>query len=381
MKKIGIYCAYFLPHLGGVERYVDKLSANLAKLGYKVVIITSNHDELKSHETLDANRSVYRLPTYTTAKDRYPLLRMNSVYRQLIKQIEAENIDCYLINTRFYMLSYVGARMGKRAHKPVFLIEHGTDHFSVNNRWLDYFGVIYEHVLTQLLKPKINRYYGVSEKCNEWLEHFSIHANGVFYNAIDVDDAAKVKDYYKDVYPDQIVITYAGRLIKEKGVLNLLEAFLKVKKDLPKTQIKLVVAGSGDLLETVRHKYNDPAIDVVGSLDFEHVMSLYKRTDIFIHPSLYPEGLPTSILEAGLMQCAVIATPRGGTEEVITDDRYGIIVDGSIESLRESIEELVTNSKKRTKLAEMIKHRVEHTFSWKIVAKEVDRAIEDFRAN
>ncbi len=58
-------------------------------------------------------------------------------------------------------------------------------------------------------------------------------------------------------------------------------------------------------------------------------MSLYRRSDVFVYPSMYPEGLPTSILEAALGDCAIIATPRGGTEEVITSPALGWIVDGA----------------------------------------------------
>jgi glycosyltransferase involved in cell wall biosynthesis len=375
-KKIGLFSGYYLPHLGGVERYVDKLSSALKKLGYDVVIVTSNHDKQENYENIDG-RTIYRLPIHNLAKNRYPIPRVNSEYRNLIRQIEAEKIDYYLVNTRFHITSLIGARMGKRHNRPVILIEHGTYHFTVNNRWLDYFGLLYEHVLTYLIKKYVNKFYGVSKNCNIWLKHFSIHASGVFYNAIDVSDEKKVKDYYKDRYPkNEVVITYAGRLIKEKGILNLLEAFTEVKKRNPDFKIRMVVAGDGELFESIKLNYKDPPIDILGKLDFDHVMALYKQTDIFVHPSLYPEGLPTSILEAGLMGCALVATPRGGTEEVIIDKQHGIIVDGSKESLRDAIELLVVDSAKRAELANRVKHRIKNVFNWGVVAKEVDREVK-----
>jgi glycosyltransferase involved in cell wall biosynthesis len=172
-----------------------------------------------------------------------------------------------------------------------------------------------------------------------------------------------------------VIITYAGRLIKEKGVLNLLQAFMLVKKDNPDFKMRLVIAGDGDLLGTIQRNYTNQSIDMLGRIDFAHVMALFKRTDIFVYPSLYPEGLPTSILEAGLMDCAVVATPRGGTEEVIVDSRHGIITDGSVESLQKSLERLVASSNERRKLARTLKRRVEKVFNWDAVAKEVDRQI------
>ncbi len=141
--------------------------------------------------------------------------------------------------------------------------------------------------------------------------------------------------------------------------------------------MRLVIAGDGDLLEPIRSKYRANNIDILGRLDFDHVMALYKRTDIFVYPSLYPEGLPTSILEAGLMECAIIATPKGGTEEVITDDKHGIIVDGSVASLRKAMQLLIKNPKLRKSQASKVMTRVEKYFDWNNVAKQVDKVIKE----
>jgi glycosyltransferase involved in cell wall biosynthesis len=267
--------------------------------------------------------------------------------------------------------------MGKRSGKPVMLIEHGTDHFTVGNKLFDFFGKIYEHILTSIIKRSVDKFYGVSKSCNVWSRHFAIEASGVFYNSIDASDSEKVNDYYQDKYPKgELIITYAGRLIKEKGILNLIEAYRQIDK---KSKTRLIVAGDGELFDTLRKKYNDDDIDLVGRLDFKHVMSLYKRTDIFVYPSLYPEGLPTSILEAGLMKCAIIATPKGGTEEVIIDSDHGIIVDGSIESLRAAIDLLVSNSAVRNSQSEKVMKRIKTYFNWDNIAKEVDKEIKGFK--
>ena len=374
-KKIGVFTGYFLPHLGGVERYVDKLSAALSKLGYDIVIITSNDDNLINYEK-NNTRVVYRLPILNIAKKRYPIPRISSEYRELISRVENEEIDYFIVNTRFHLTSLVGARMGKHYSKPVMLIEHGTDHFTVNNKILDFFGGIYEHVLTTIMKSYVDKFYGVSKNCNIWIKHFSINASGVFYNAINVEDRFNVKEYYKDTYPkDEVIITYAGRLIKEKGVLNLLEAFGEFKGN---KKLRLVIAGDGDLLKTIKARYKADNITILGRIDFDHVMSLFKRTDIFVYPSLYPEGLPTSILEAGLMECAIVATPRGGTTEVIIDRAHGTIVDGSASSLYEAVKLLIDNPSMRKSQAKLVMERIETHFNWDSVAEEVDKEIKKF---
>ena len=50
MKKICIFSAQYLPHLGGVERYTYNLATELYRQGNQVVIVTSNVGELLTYE-------------------------------------------------------------------------------------------------------------------------------------------------------------------------------------------------------------------------------------------------------------------------------------------------------------------------------------------
>ncbi len=372
MKKICIFTGYFLPHLGGIERYVDKLSLALKDKNHEIIIVTSNHLKTKNFENREGIK-IYKIPIFCFFKKRYPIPKINLEYFKIIKKVKSENANYYIVNTRFHLTSLIGAKIAKKQKKPVFLIEHGTNHFTVNNKILDFFGHIYEHILTRIIKRYVNNYYGVSMKCNEWLEHFNIKASGVFYNSISLDDQKEANnDYFKKYNKNNIIISYVGRLIKEKGILNLIKAFEEVDYE----NKRLLIAGDGNLLKEIRKNYSKSKnIDILGKLNFMEVMSLYKRTDIFVCPSLYPEGLPTSILEAGLMKCAVLATPMGGTKEVIKDDRYGIITNGSIYEMKEKLEELISNSEKRKTCGENLFNRVAKDFNWQIVAKKV---IEEF---
>src|SRR5690348_5799375 len=116
-KKIGIFCGYYQPRSGGVERYVEKLSSELIKLGYEIVIVTSNHENLPNTEIIKGC-TIYRLPTYSFAKLRYPIPKKNSEYKKLVRKIEDENIDVFLLNTRFHLTSLIGAKIGKRLRRP-----------------------------------------------------------------------------------------------------------------------------------------------------------------------------------------------------------------------------------------------------------------------
>lgn len=376
MKKIAIFTAYYLPHLGGVERYTANLCKELKKMDYEVAVITCNYDNLERIEETE-NCKVYRLPTYNVLRERCPFIKKNKEYKDIIKKLENENFDSIIINTNLYELSVIGAKFAKKSNTPSCLIEHGTNHISFNNKILDYLIAIYEHILTKIIKRNVKDFYGVSKGCTEWLKHFKINAKGVFYNSIDGLDYEKYKEkqYVINKEPDDIVITYASRIIKEKGILNLIDAFNKVREE--HKNIKLVIAGDGPLLQNIMlENQEDSDIIFTKKLNHDEVMALYNTTDIFVHPSMYPEGLPTSILEAGLMKCCIIATDRGGTIEVIDDKENGFIVKENVPDLVEKIEIVLENKEMMNLYKEKISNKVKNQFSWSNTAKTIVSSIK-----
>lgn len=373
MKKIAIFSGYYLPHLGGVERYTYNLANKMKQMGYDIVIVSLRYDEsLEEIEQLDYAK-IYRLPTYKLFVERYPIVKNNKRCKEILKLVEKENVDSVILQTRFWTSSYIGSKFAAKNNIPVCLIEHGSTHFTVNNKILDFFGAIYEHKLTNAIKKNVPDFYGVSKKCVEWLKHFNIEAKGVFYNSINTEEA---EAYNNDIQKDneKISITYVGRLIPEKGVLKLISIF----KDLQKNyDIELNIAGQGPLLDKIKQDNKDNInIHILGMLSHDDVMNLLAKTDIFINPSSFPEGLPTTILEAGIMECAVVATPMGGTAEILENENIGLICGFEEDEIKEKLVELLNDKDKREKLSKNIKKQVIEKFSWDATAKKVVNTIK-----
>lgn len=373
MKKIAIFTGYYLPHTGGVERYVCNLAKELNKQNNEVLIVTTKYEEsLEQIEDLGYAK-IYRFPIYSLFSSRYPILKKNKQYRSLLKKLEAEKVDSIILNTRFHLTSLMGAKFAKKQKIPACIIEHGSTHFTVYNKLLDSLGHFYEHTLTDKMKKLVKDYYGVSLKCNSWLSHFKIEAKGVFYNSIDEKEYEKYKtSSYEKCENDKIVISYVGRMIKEKGILEIIEAYEQLKQ---KDNIQLIIAGDGPLLKELESKNLSKNIILTGKLNHDEVMGLLNRTDIFVHPSSFAEGMPTSILEAGLMKCAIVATPAGGTAEVINQEDLGIICEPTVKSIKSGIEYYLENAEKRKQTAENIHKRVKENFVWEVTAKQIAQKI------
>jgi len=374
MQTIAIFSGYYLPHLGGVERYTYNLAKKLKNMGYKIIIVTSRYDEnLKEIEDTEYAK-IFRLPTYKIVSSRYPINKQNKRCKELLEMVKQENVNSAIIQTRFWTTSYIASKFISKNNIPACLIEHGSTHFTINNKILDFFGEKYEHILTNSIKKRVKDYYGVSKKCTEWLKHFNIEAKGVFYNSVNSEE---IEEYSKFINKDtgKINITYTGRMIEEKGVLRLIDAFKNLNEKYDNLELSL--AGEGPILEKIIQENKDiKNIHILGKISHDEVMKLLGRTNIFVNPSHFSEGLPTTILEAGLMECAVVATPMGGTTEIISDDSLGYICGFETQEIQEKIEKLINEPEIVKDMSIKIKQKVKEQFSWDITAKKIAETIK-----
>ena len=137
-------------------------------------------------------------------------------------------------------------------------------------------------------------------------------------------------------FPDRII--YVGKLSPGKGVNLLLDAFIKVQRNLP--DLKLLIVGSGILeskllIEVKKHKLSKK-VEFMGQVNHDEVLDLTRRSSFAIVPSVWPEPLPRSAIEALLSGTPVITSDRGGTKEVIKKE-YGIVCNPDVNSLKAAI--------------------------------------------
>lgn len=370
-----IFVANYLPNLGGVERYTLNLAQKLVERGNWVTIVTSNVFRLPEWETTD-NIEVFRLPCKNLLNGRFPVFLPGRKSHKMLRSLEQKTYDFVIIQTRFYIHSWLGARFARRKGIPRIVIEHGTNHFTVNNPFWDRLGHVYEHWITQRVKTCCRDFYGVSQACCEWLKHFQIDAKGVLYNAVDPEQILQERDKadvnYRDEYggDSKTLVCYCGRLVPEKGIQKLTAAIEELNKN--GISAELLVAGDGDLMETLKET-NQPHVHLLGKLDFTHVAALYRDSDIFCLPTDYPEGFPTSVLEAAASSCFVITTPRGGSRELIIDDDYGIILEeNTAENLAAAIRKAAEDPEYRRRATGNAYERLCELFTWDRICSKVE---------
>jgi len=179
------------------------------------------------------------------------------------------------------------------------------------------------------------------------------------------------------------VAVFVGRPIREKGLPELLQAFARVREQLPGARLLLIGAtmmGSGnpDGLEEVRGWVNDWGIEDAVHLAGMRtdVERLLRGADLLVLPS-HREGMPRSILEAMATGLPVVATDIRGCREEVVDGETGLLV--AIHDpvrLADAILRILDDPEKRRAMGDAGRRRVEELFDEE---KVLDRQIEVFR--
>ncbi|WP_298787496.1 glycosyltransferase family 4 protein [uncultured Marinococcus sp.] len=148
----------------------------------------------------------------------------------------------------------------------------------------------------------------------------------------------------------EIVFIFIGRLVKEKGIVELLKAFDNVSKF--NSNARLLVIGDlpaserdKETFKEINNLLNKPKIDYLGfRKDTEQLLYL---SEVFILPS-YREGLPRSIIEAMAMLNAIIATNIRGCREEVQHEKNGLLIRAkSVADLEKAINKMIKNEHQR----------------------------------
>lgn len=180
----------------------------------------------------------------------------------------------------------------------------------------------------------------------------------VIRNAIEDHFSSKNKN-------DNQNIIFLGRIVKEKGIYELLDAYDKIAKKFPKS--KLYIYGEGDDLSKRKESQN-PQIKVMGitTNQFEAL----NNASIFVQSS-QNEGLSISLLEALMMQKTIIATNVGATNEAIIDGKNGILISPNNQiQLQEAITTLLRDEKLRQNLATEARKTYLNSFNLDAIFKQ-----------
>jgi glycosyltransferase involved in cell wall biosynthesis len=352
--------------VGGEEVSSLVLSKELIRRGYRIIVKGNAGPMHKEFINIGA--------TFVPSSEAYQrtptgLLKDAKDIRMLI-----DNADIDIIHSQSVLptvSAFLACRSLRNARRPRLVFHHRGLHsysYPIVGRLSKYI-VDYVIVNSEYERRKLIR-NGLSDANSRTI-----------YNSINItfpQDLGSDKRILKEfgISPDMNVITTVGRLVKEKGLQFLMEAFKEVLRVFPKTY--LLIVGDGVLRNNLEQLTFSLGLQdrVVFTGMRRDLDEIYRSIDIFVLSSVF-ESFGNVALEAASYGKPVIATRVGGLPEAVLDGQTGILVPpANIVELASAMIEMLGNREKAVKMGQAGRERIRECFLPERVANDVEQVYE-----
>lgn len=141
---------------------------------------------------------------------------------------------------------------------------------------------------------------------------------------------------------DDFVVGFCGRLVKDKGIIELVDAFLQLKQKHPNQKIKLFIIGEfeqRDALPEHTSKFLRESSDVILThrVEYGDVQKYYTLMHVLVLPT-HRDGLGLAPLEAQAMGVPAIVTDHTGSKETIVEHETGEYIDLNPQNIAKVLE-------------------------------------------
>lgn len=341
------FTPYFPPHKWWVETVAEEIADYWTKKWYwEVINITfdvgqeSPHPQSLSLGGEGGIRSyhkkwykVYLLPSFDIIPN-FPVPKFwKKEFWKIFKELKAytsNNQNIRIIShTRFFLSSFIAWLFAKKNKIKWVHIEHGSDYVKLSSKIKSKISYIYDKIIWKWILKKADKVLAISEACKKFIvEEFVDREVDVFYRGMNFEN---IPNIFEKKWEIQFV--FIGRLVQLKWVSDLISAY----KQWNDSQ-KLIIIWDGDEKENLKnmsHWYN------ITFLWFQNKEFIYnylqENNCIVINPS-YQEWMPTTVLEALMNSCPVIATHVWWTSEICNNADLQLFESGNINELSEKMD-------------------------------------------
>jgi glycosyltransferase involved in cell wall biosynthesis len=370
-----------------VEKFLTPLIDKLSIEGFETHIVCSDGKRVRKL----INKG-YNIKTITISRRVFKLSNVISLIK-IYKLIKKERYDIVHVHTP--IVCVLGRIAAKIAGVPLIIYTaHGFYFHDRMGRWKRNMLIGIEKVISHFFTDLIFTVSKEDEKTV--IDKRIIDKERVFYigNGVNIKkfnintisrDLLKKKEELGIADNKIKIICFIGRMVREKGVIDLIYAFKDVLSELPETILLII----GDNKANERDlKTKDEVASLIDKHDLKEkiiftgyrndISDLLAIVDIFVLPS-YREGMPMSIIEAMAMGKAVVATNiRGCREEVINGKTGYLVPVKNPRKLADSILKILKNDKLAYNMGQNGRKRVEIEFNEEIVLEKQINKIREW---
>jgi glycogen(starch) synthase len=206
----------------------------------------------------------------------------------------------------------------------------------------------------------------------------------VIYNGVNTEkfdfkwpSAERERHRAQFALPDEKIVMYVGRFVREKGIQVLLNAASTILARQPHTKFVIVGGGNRERFERFVDWYGlREKVLFTGFMANQSLWKLYRVADVAVFPSLYePFGIVA--LEGMAAGAAVVTSDAGGLKEVVKHDETGTLsFADNPESLAWAILRVLENPQRADRLKEAASLRLQVDFHWSNLAEQTIKVYE-----
>jgi glycosyltransferase involved in cell wall biosynthesis len=297
-------------------------------LGHDVSVLTSTAGGTLPGGLWENGIKVRRLRSFQVGDDAFPL----GMFRRL--SLENGTNDIVHLHGHLFYSTTLGA-LHKRLHgAPTIMTFHG-DYRAMTpaSRWMKRFRDITQG---PLILGALDGMIALTRFDKARLMSMGMDGSkiDIIPNGVDLDVfrpvGNEITEEFRERYevPSEApVILFLGKLVEQKGFLDLLQAMPGVLREVPDAHLLILGEGQEQSrgLELVKgHGYQD-SVTFAGRLCCDDLVAAYNTAQVVTLPSL-SEGMPLVILEAAASGKPVVASSVSGIPEFVEDGRTGFLV-------------------------------------------------------
>jgi glycosyltransferase involved in cell wall biosynthesis len=323
MRILFLHMFNFNTGWGGSASHLRALHLALTKMGHNVDVASPTHSDKYGLTTCPL---AFGMELTFGPEKRQGEMTLDELSREVIEGIAGKAAGTIaageFLNTKpdliianhINIMALTAWRLSNEFGVPYRIISHGTD--------------------TKLLL-KDRRYrdiFGTAARCSEKIlstsKFVAKEIQATVGGSVEVLGGAVDPELF---YPSPSIrevknrLIYAGRLVTEKGLWTLIEAF-----SLQKSAAELVLAGEGPLRDDIETFLSDSPlrnrVRLAGYVTPERLREILASSQLAVIPSLWQEPLGLIVLEAMACGVPVIASSVGGIPEMISDHVNGLLV-------------------------------------------------------
>lgn len=374
----------FPPHtVGGLAKAVYDLSRHLAWHHVEVHVLTTWAEGALEREVVDGVH-VYRLRTYQPAAqtDFFDwVFQLNLAMADELEHLMSQGLEVDLIHAHDWLVAFAALEAKERFGLPLVTTIHAMEHG--RNQGIQTPMQAKIHQIESSLTHASDRVIACSHyMAGEMSRLFGIDPKkiSVLPNGIDVPQERMSPERLDRVrsqiaLPNEKIVFYVGRMVREKGVQLLLEAAPHILARHP--EAKFVLAGKGPMLPELKELaarlgLGDKVL-FAGFVDDEWKSAVFQLADAAVFPSLYePFGIVA--LEACAYRTPLLVADTGGFSEIVTHGHNGVkMYPGDIPSLVTQLNWLLEHQEEKHEMAARAYQTVLSQYNWTHIADETIR--------